>query len=216
MKVSCHVVQHKVAHRLLQRVDAVLQTKPEQPVSWHDPDGSINLIRFLDLVNNLENQALRVALFKLKDAAIMDNDQQQQYLLMRHSPGVMCAIAAAPHIYLDGPPPTAPSKVVLPQETLEIDMQGRMHIARDGTFAHIDLGEIETQPEYADAIKQLGISLATIGWFVQVCFDVRNQDVRLVGCLLLPKSSPRASLVASDQSRRAAREWNYSLYVHGF
>ncbi len=216
-KVSCHLVQHKIAHRLLQRVDAVLQTKSEQPVSWHDPDGSINLRRFVDIVNKLENQALRVALFKLKDAAIMDDDQQQQHLLMCRSPGVMCAIAAElPHIYLDGPPPTASSKVVLPQEMLEIDMRGRMHIARDGTFAHIDLGEIETQPEYADAVKKLGIRLATIGWFVQVCFDVRNQDVRLVGRLLLPKSSLGARFVASDQSKRAAREWNYGLYVHGF
>ncbi len=100
VKVSRNLVQHKIAHRLLQRVDAVLQTKSEQPVSWHDPDGTINLRRFVDIVNKLENQALRVALFKLKDAAIMEDDQQLQHLLMCRSPGVMCAIAAAlPHIY---------------------------------------------------------------------------------------------------------------------
>ncbi len=214
MKVSGNLVQHKVAHRLLQRVDAVLQTMSEQPMSWHEPDGSINLRRFVDIVNKLENQKLRVALVKLKDAAIMANDQQQQHLLMRSSPGVMCAIAAAlPHIYLDSP---ASSNVVLPRETLEVDMRGRMRILPDGTCAHIDLGQIETQPEYADPVQKLGIRLATIGWFVQVCFDVRNQDLRLAGRLLLPRSSLRESFVASDQSERAECEWNYGLYVHGF
>ena len=216
-KVSCNLVQHKIAHRLLQRVDAVLQTKSEQPVSWHDPDGTINLRRFVDIVNKPENQALRVTLFKLKDAAIMDDDQQLQHLLLCRSPGVMCAIAAAlPHIYLDGPPPIASSKVVLPQETLEIEMRGRMDVAGDGNFAYIDLGEVKRQLEHADALKQLGIRLATIGWFVQVCCTVHNQDMRLVGRLIVPKSSLGASLLASDQRERAAREWNYSLYVHGF
>ena len=214
MKVSGNLVQHKIAHRLLQRVVAMLQTMSEQTVSWHEPDGSVNLRGFLDIVKKLENQALSVALVKLKDAAIMDDDQQQQHLLMRSSPGVICAIAAAlPHIYLDSP---ASSKVVLPRETLEIDMRGRMHIMRDGTCAHIDLGQIETQPEYADPVQKLGIRLATIGWFVQVCFDVRDQDVRLVGRLLLPRSSLRETFVASDQTERAEREWNYGLYVHGF
>lgn len=213
MKVSGNLVQHKIAHRLLQRVDAMLQTMSEQPVSWHDPDGSLSLRGFLDIVNKLENQALRVALVKLKNAAIMDDDQQQQHLLMRSSPGVMCAIAAAlPHIYLDSP---ASSKVVLPRETLEIDLRGCMHIMQDGTCAHTDLGQIKTQPEYADPVQKLGIRLAAIRWFVQVCFDVRDH-MRLVGRLLLPRSSLRESFVASDQSERAEREWNYGLYVHGF
>ncbi len=49
MKVSGNLVQHKIAHRLLQRVDAMLQTMSEQPVSWHEPDGSVNLRGFLDI-----------------------------------------------------------------------------------------------------------------------------------------------------------------------
>ncbi|KAL0048769.1 hypothetical protein WJX82_010587 [Trebouxia sp. C0006] len=177
MKVSGNLVQHKIAHRLLQRVDAMLQTMCEQPMSWHEPDGSVNLRGFLDIVNKLENQALRVALVKLKDAAIMDDDQQQQHLLMRSSPGVICAIAAAlPHIYLDSP---ASSKVALPRETLGIDMRGRMHIMRDGTCAHTDLGQIETQPEYADPVQKLGIRLATIGWFVQLTRRLAAQSQAL-------------------------------------
>ena len=55
-----NLVQHKVAHGLLQRVNAVLQTKSEQPVSWHNPNGSLNLRRFIDIVNKLEDQTLKV------------------------------------------------------------------------------------------------------------------------------------------------------------
>lgn len=66
-------------------------TKSEQPVSWRDPDGTINLRCFVDIVDKLENQALRVALFKLKNAATIDDD----HLLMCCSPGVMWAIVAA-------------------------------------------------------------------------------------------------------------------------
>jgi len=91
-----------------------------------------------------------------------------------------------------------------------------MDVAGDGIFAYIDLGEVKRQLEYADALKQLGIRLATIGWFVQVCCNVHNQDMRLVGRFIVPKSSLGASFVASDQREKAAREWNYSLYVHGF
>ena len=126
----------------------------------------------------------------------MDDDQQQQHLLMCRSAGIVCAIAAAlPHIYLDGP---SPRTVVLPQETLEIDMQGRMDIAGDGSFAFIDLGQVERELEYADAVKQLGIQLGTIGWFVQVCCNVRSQHMHLVGRLVAPKNSLGASSVASD------------------
>ena len=55
-----HLVQHKVAHGLLQRVNAALQSKSEQPVSWHNPNGSLNLRCFIDIVNKLEDQTLKV------------------------------------------------------------------------------------------------------------------------------------------------------------
>jgi len=31
----------------------------------------------------------------------------------------------------------------------------------------------------ADAVRQLGIRLATVGWFVQVCCNVLNQDIQI-------------------------------------
>ncbi len=49
-KVSCNLVQHKIAHRLLQRVDAALQTKSEQPVLWNNADGTIDPKRFTEIV----------------------------------------------------------------------------------------------------------------------------------------------------------------------
>ncbi|DBB04333.1 TPA: hypothetical protein ACH3X1_012824 [Trebouxia sp. C0004] len=163
MKVSCNLMQLMIAHRLLQRVDVVLQTKS----------------------NKLENQALRVALFKVKDAAIMDDDQQLQHLLMCCSPGVMCAMAAAlPHIYL------ASSKVVLPQETLEMDMRGHTYITGDGTFAYIELGEMERQAEYADPVKQLGKALPK--------GDSAQQKHKICQTMTTPKSSltaPRSSRI---------------------
>lgn len=91
-------------------------------------------------------------------------------------------------------------------------MRGRIG---DGNFAHIDLRDYRRQLDYADAVKQLGIRLATIGWFVQVCCNVHTQNMRLVGRFIVPKSSLGANFVASDQKERAAREWNYSWYVQG-
>ena len=57
----------------------------------------------------------------------------------------------------------------------------------------LTLGEVKRQLEYADALQQLGMRLATIGWFVQVCCHVHNQDMPLVGRLIVPKSSLAAS-----------------------
>lgn len=206
-KVSEYLVQHKVALRLLQRVDAVLQSTSEQPVSWHDADGSINPKRFAATVRKQKDGALRIALFKLRNAAILDDDKQVQHLLTCRSPGIMCAIAAAlPRIYLDGIPPIASRSVLLPYETMEIDMRGRIDIAGDGKYAYIDLGEVKRQLEYADAVNQLGISLATIGWVVQVGCHVADQDMRLVGRLMVPKSSLKADFVAPDQRKRAVSE----------
>lgn len=91
-----------------------------------------------------------------------------------------------------------------------------MTCAGDGSFAFTDVGLVERELEYADVVKQLGIRLGTIGWFVQVSCNVHSQHVHLVGRLVVPKSSLGASFVASEQSGVAARDWNYSLYVHGF
>jgi hypothetical protein len=119
----------------------------------------------------------------------------------------MCAIAAAlPRIYLDGIPPIASRSVLLPYETMEIDMRGRIDIAGGGKYAYIDLGEVKRQLEYADAVNQLGISLATIGWVVQVGCHVADQDMRLVGRLMVPKSSLKAYFVAPDQRKSAVSE----------
>ncbi len=82
-------------------------------------------------------------------------------------------------------------------------------------YANLPLPEeVKRQLDYADAVRQLGIRQATVGWYVQVCCNVRNQDMRLVGRLIVSKSIWEQVLWSPFGP--AAREWNYSLYVHGF
>lgn len=199
------LVQHKVAFRLLQHAETWLQ------LSWFRPDSTLDVQRFGSTVGAIEDEALRRSLFRLQQAVVLKPEAQIEHLLLCKGPGIMCAIAASlPHVYLDS------ASTKLPSEALEIDMRGRMDIAGDGKFAYIDLGEIKRKLDYADSVKQLGIRVAVVGWFVQVCCSVEQKDMRLVGRMLVPRGSLQENFIAPDQRDKAERFWNFSLYMHTF
>lgn len=85
-----------------------------------------------------------------------------------------------------------------------------------GKFAYIDIGEVKRKQEYADAVTQLGLRLATLGWFVRMCCAVPEKDVRLVGRMMVPTSSLNDNFIAADQRDLAECLWNFSLYMHAF
>lgn len=79
------------------------------------------------MLNRVEDQALRQALVRLKDAAVMSPTDLEEHLLLCRGPGIMCAVAAAlPHHDLEGSPVNAAGRWVHPPEKLEFDMKGRM------------------------------------------------------------------------------------------
>lgn len=168
------------------------------------------------MLKGVDNQAVRQVLFRLKDAELLSAADLEEHLLLCRGPGIMCAVAAAvPHLYLEGSLVDAACTWGFPPERLELDMRGRMDVGT-GKFAYIDIGEVKRRKEYADAVNQLGLRLATIGWFVRTCCTIPEKDVRLVGRMMVPMSSLKDSFIAADQRDKAEHLWNFSLYVHPF
>jgi hypothetical protein len=62
-----------------------------------------------------------------------------------------------------------------------------MDIARDGSFAHIDLEEAKTSIDYATAGPQLGLRLGMLKWLVckPGVHGAKIEEVRLVGRLFV-------------------------------
>lgn len=181
-------------------------------MSWFRPNDTVDVKVFASVLGEIDDQALRQALVKLKDAELMSVTDLEEHLLLCRGPGIMCAVAAAsPHRYLQG----SSTEFSLPPERLEFDMRGQMDVSA-GKFAYIDIGEVKRQQEYADAVTQLGLRLATLGWFVRTCCAVPEKDVRLVGRMMVPASSLNDNFVAADQRDLAERLWNFSVYVHAF
>ena len=80
-----------------------LQEKTGQAVSWFGPDGTLDVKLFASALKRVEDQALRQALVRLKNAEVMSVTDLEEHLLLCRGPGIMCAVAAAvPHLYLEG------------------------------------------------------------------------------------------------------------------
>lgn len=125
----------------------------------------------------------------------------------------MCAFAAAhPDRYLQ----KQPVRLYVPSEVMELDLRGRMQVAKNGRFAYIDTGEIKSSVDYAKAVEQLGLRLGVLRWLVCACCGVAEAEIRLVGRLFVPKHTLGSSYVEDQQQDKALREWGFSLYVHGF
>ena len=192
-----------------------LQEKTGEATSWFRADGTLDAKLFAASLKEVDDQALRQALVRLKDAAALSGSELEEHLLLCRGPGVMCAVAAAlPNLYLQGSPVTAAGNFELPPGRLELDMRGRMDVV-PGKYAYVDIGEVKRKPEYGDAIAQLGLRLATLGWFVQTCCSVPEKDVRLVGRMMVPIAMNESS-IAADQRDKADRLWNFSLYLHTY
>ncbi|GAQ92972.1 hypothetical protein KFL_012300015 [Klebsormidium nitens] len=135
-------------------------------------------------------------------------DDRVRELVLCESAGILCLVAAAfPHIYLTGQPKTCPS------DELEIDCKGRMDIARDGSFAYIDLGEVKTRLDYATAVPQLGLRLGALKWFVCKACGAELEGVRLVGRLFVFEQGTQ-EFVDNAQRMEASEKWGFSLYLH--
>lgn len=183
-------------------------------MDWFHPDGTINTKRFSTTVFPFKDRALRRALYLLKDAAIMSDSQQVEHLLSCESPGIMCTVAAAlPHIYLESP--AEDIDITPPPRTLHLDMQ-RVEISGNDKSAYIELGKVTRTLESADVVRQLGTTLATVGWFVRVCCNVDEEDMQLVGRTKVPKGNLHNSFIAAEQQAVAKHIWNFNLHVHTF
>ncbi|KAL3153284.1 hypothetical protein ABBQ38_011630 [Trebouxia sp. C0009 RCD-2024] len=209
------LVSERLPQILLCHAESVLQGRFGQSYTWSRPDGTIDEQQFGRLVSNLRDRSLRRSLFKLKEVASKSEADQTSALLTCEGPGIMCAAAAAlPDRFLEGP--MDDENNFLPPESVESDMRGRVNTARTGEFAYIDLGEVKRKVEYADAVAQLGLTLATVGWFVQVCCKVPKEKTVLAGCVFVPKASKGDRLVEADQRDAAASDWGYSLHLHSY
>jgi hypothetical protein len=197
---AAELVRQKVPEKLLRQALEGLQVSPDL---WKDED------QFRATINKLQDQAFGQALEKLRKAAVMDDKDQVDELILCEGAGVMCAVAAAlPDRYLTG-------QITLPAERLEIDMRGEMIVGHSasGEFARINIGAFQYKPDCLDAVQQLGIRLATIAWFVRSCCNVQPESVHLTGRLFVPKGT------LDDTDVQAAEElawsdWKCSLYIH--
>ena len=131
------------------------------------------------------------------------------------SAGVMCVVAAAhPRLYLD----ETRDDYLFPPEQLEFDMRGRVEFPlHKPNFAYIDIGEVKMTVGFDKAIEQLGQRLGVLRWLV-LQTQSGDSDIRLVGRLFSCRGSARqeASMVPVDMMDRAAKEWDFSLYMHLF
>ena len=125
----------------------------------------------------------------------------------------MCAFAAAhPERYLQ----KHPVRLYAPSEVMEVDLHSRMQVVKNGKYAYIDIGEINSVVDPAKAVEQLGLRLGVLRWFVCACCGVAEAEVKLIGRLFVPKYTLGSSYVEDQQQDMALREWGFSLYVHGF
>ena len=107
---------------------------------------------------------------------------------------VMCAFAAAhPDCYLQ----KQPVRLYVPSEVMELDLRGRMQVAKNGRFAYTDSGEITSSVDYAKAVEQSGLRLGVLRWLVCACCGVAEAEVKLVGRLFIPKHSWTLGLLDS-------------------
>ena len=136
-----------------------------------------------------------------------------QELLGCEGAGLMCVFAAAhPQRFLQ----KQPDRMYLPSEVMELDLRGRLHVAKKGGFADIDMGEIKSSVDYAKAVERLGLRLGVLRWLVCACCGVADAQVKLVGRLFVPEYTLGSQYVDDQQQDMALHVWGYSLYVHGF
>jgi hypothetical protein len=73
----------------------------------------------------------------------------------------MCLIAAAhPDLYL----PASNIELIIPADTLEFDLRGRIDVPSTGDFAYIDVGQVKAVGDYKQAVQQLGSRLGALKW----------------------------------------------------
>ena len=136
-----------------------------------------------------------------------------QELLGCQGAGLMCVFAAAhPERYLQ----KHPVRLYVPSEVMEVDLRGRMQVVKNGKYAYIDIGEINSVVDPAKAVEQLGLRLGVLRWLVCACGGVAEADIGLVGRLFVPKHTLGSTFVEEQQGDKALREWGFSLYVHAF
>lgn len=176
---------------------------------WLRADGTLDQSKLGQFIGTTSDAAPRSTLVRLRRVLEMRTAAEHiQELVLCESAGILCLVAAAfPHIYLTGQPKTFPS------DELENDCKGRMDIARDGSFAYIDLGEVKTSLDYATAVPQLGLRLGALKWFVCKACGAEMEGVRLVGRLFVFEHGTE-EFVDEGQIIIASEKWGYSLYLH--
>lgn len=124
----------------------------------------------------------------------------------------MCLLAAAfPHLYLN----TSSIAYLQPPQRLEFDMRGRIRTGKDMNFVTIEVVEVKSRMEYADAVEQLGLRLGGLKWFVSACMPSSGAVFNLEGHLTVPTIVAGSEWeVADDQRAMAEQKWGFSLYVH--